>query len=386
VFVHACPQLQWEAPHCRAPRYPTGRIRIGIASAYLRSHSIGKTTRGLIAQLPRERYEIFTIGLPSKRTDEDELSRWMRERSEHWIALDYTLSAARAQLADLRLDVLFWQDIGMTPLSYYLAFARLAPVQCVSFGHPDTTGIPNMDYFVSNDLFEPADPSAHYSERLFLLHDLPTLAYYYRPTWAAGATRSAFGLGEDEHLYLCAQTLFKLHPDFDALLAQILRRDPRGRVILLRGHSSDAWIRQLRERFERHLPDVARRIHFIDRLGQQRFLQLLDLADVALDTLHFNGMNSSLEAFAVGTPVVTLPSGLQRGRHTQAMYRKMGLSECIASDAAQYAERAVEIATRPGYRHELKQRILERNAVLFEDPRVISEFDRFFESALRART
>jgi hypothetical protein len=48
--------------------------------------------------------------------------------------------------------ILFFQDIGMEHMSYFPAFARLAHVQCVSFGHPDTTGIPNVDYFVSNDL------------------------------------------------------------------------------------------------------------------------------------------------------------------------------------------------------------------------------------------
>src|SRR5208337_1279441 len=88
---------------------------------------------------------------------------------------------AREQIAALALDILFYQDIGMEPTSFFLAFARLAPVQCVSFGHPNTTGIPNMDYFVSNDLFEPPDAPSHYSERLILLHDLPTLAYYYKP-------------------------------------------------------------------------------------------------------------------------------------------------------------------------------------------------------------
>ncbi len=40
------------------------------------------------------------------------------------------------------LDILFYPDLGMTPLTYFLAFARLAPVQCVSWGHPVTTGIP----------------------------------------------------------------------------------------------------------------------------------------------------------------------------------------------------------------------------------------------------
>ena len=87
----------------------------------------------------------------------------------------------RKPIADLSLDVLFWQDIGMDPLSYLLAFARLSPVQLTSFGHPDTTGIPNMDYFLSSSFYEMPGAADDYSEQLVLLEGAGTLSYYYPP-------------------------------------------------------------------------------------------------------------------------------------------------------------------------------------------------------------
>jgi predicted O-linked N-acetylglucosamine transferase (SPINDLY family) len=111
-------------------------------------------------------------------------------------------------------------------------------------------------------------------------------------------------------------------------------------------------------------------------------MQLLALADVVLDTLHFNGMNSSLQAFATGVPVVTLPGRLQRGRHTQAMYRKMAIFDCIARDAQDYIGIAVRIGTDREYARTLRQRILARKHVLFEDARVLREFERFFQEAV----
>ena len=86
------------------------------------------------------------------------------------------------------------------------------------------------------------------------------------------------------------------------------------------------------------MADVQHRIVFVPRLREADFLALTAAADVMLATVHFNGMNTSLEAFAVGTPVVTLPSALQRGRHTQAMYRRMGLEDLVATDATAYVE------------------------------------------------
>ena len=96
-------------------------------------------------------------------------------------------------------------------------------------------------------------------------------------------------------------------------------------------------------------------------------------------------MNSSLEAFAAGTPIVTLPGRLQRGRHTQAMYRKMGILDCIAKGLGDYVDIAVRLGTNVEYRSEHIRRAdtLRAAVLLFEDRRVITEFERFFAEAVR---
>jgi len=143
------------------------------------------------------------------------------------------------------------------------------------------------------------------------------------------------------------------------------------------------WTRLLRERWRSTLADVQDRIVFVRRMPAADYLNLIALADVMLDTVHFNGMNTSLEAFAVGTPVVTLPAALQRGRHTQAMYRRMGLDDLIAHDAPAYVDLAVRLANDAQFRAETSRRILECNGVLFEDDAVIGEFERFFAEVAR---
>jgi protein O-GlcNAc transferase len=377
----ACPELAWVAPHVAEPRKAGSRIKVGFISRFMRDHSIGRTTRGLVAELSREQFEVSVIHLPPEPTDTIGLS--IREHADNLLTVETSLETARQQIAALNLDVLFYQDIGMEPFGYYLAHSRLARVQCVSYGHPDTTGIPNVDYFVSNNLYELPEATEHYSEKPFLLRDLPTLAYYYRPPAPERtAARTTFGLSDAEHLYLCPQTLFKMHPDFDLLMAGILRRDPSGRILLIRGHC-EQWCIKLKERFRRSIPDVAGRISFISEQPRPAYMQLVAMSDVVLDTLHFNGMNTSLEAFAVGTPVVTLPTTLQRGRHTQAMYRKMNLTECVAESAEDYIDIAVRIGTDPGYRRDLKKNITERNVALFEQHSVVREFERFFTTALQ---
>lgn len=380
LYLQSIPSLQYTAPHCLRGNRRAGKIRVGFISRFFASHSIFATSIGLIDKLSRDTFEVTALRITPSR--EDECTARVRTAADRTVDLSPDIGQARRQIAALELDILFYQDIGMEPISYFLAFARLATVQCVSFGHPNTTGIPTMDYFISNDLFEPPDAAAHYSERLVQLRDLPTLAYYYKPPVPANrAARESFGLPNDATLYVCPQTLYKLHPDFDELLRGILARDSRALVVLIAGQFQE-FTNQLHRRFARSLREEAQRIVFLPFMAFDRFMQLLNMADVILDSVHFNGMNSSLQAFAVGAPVVTLPGRFQRGRHTQAMYRKMGILDGIAADPEHFVDIAVRIGSDRAYADSLRERILSRNHVLFEDARVVSEFERFFATAI----
>jgi protein O-GlcNAc transferase len=377
VYRHLFPSLDYVAAHCRSPRRVEGKIRVGLISQFFYNHSIGRTSRGLFAELSREKLDVTAIFIAP--AVDDHFSRFIRQHAQRSVDVPRDLPSARRLIEAQALDVLFYQDIGMDPFSYFLAFSRLAPVQCVSFGHPDTTGIPTVDYFISNDLYEIPGSEAHYSERLFLLRNLGSLAYYYRPDGAEPQKdRSHFGLSEDEHLYVCPQNLFKFHPDMDELIAGILRRDVRGKLVMIDGRI-ERWTDLLKRRWEASAPDVMDRIVFLPRMASADYINLIAVSDVMLDTLHFNGMNTSLDAFAVGTPIVTWPGVLQRGRHTQAMYRKMGLTECIVDDAQAYIDQAVRLANDAGYRTSMNRKILDGNAALFQDIQVVREFERFFQ-------
>ncbi|MFZ4478277.1 MAG: tetratricopeptide repeat protein [Rhodoferax sp.] len=385
LYRRIVPSLSFVAEHCiKKSGCVDGKIKIGLISQFFHNHSIGRTSRGLFAGLSKDRFEVSAIFIAP--TVDDEYSSFIRQHADRSITVPQDLTAARALIAAQRLDVLFYQDIGMEPFGYFLAYSRLAPVQCVSFGHPDTTGISTIDYFISNDLYEKPEASSHYSENLYLLNDLGTLAYYYRPVLPKKPkTRADFGLSDEDRIYLCPQNLFKVHPDMDELLGGILRRDPRGKLLMVSGKIGH-WTELLQRRWNDCMPDVASQIVFLPRMASADYLTLIALADVMLDTVHFNGMNTSLEAFSVGTPVVTLPGEFQRGRHTQAMYRKMGLTECIATSPQSYIDIAVTVANNSALRAGLAERILEHCPCLYEDPRVIQEFERCFSDLVQFQT
>jgi protein O-GlcNAc transferase len=377
--LYPVPQT-FDVPESAARRASAdGRIRIGFISHHFSNHTIGYLTRGLIAALDRKRFHVNVLshGLYS-----DEIGVEIRNHADEFSLLPERLSAARKQILDRRFDVLFYPDVGMEGFTYSLAFHRLAPVQCVTWGHPVTTGIPNIDYFISSDLVEPDDATGHYTETLICLNGLPT--YYYRPVRErAPMTRADFGIPADCHAYLCPQSLFKFHPDFDPVLAEILRRDPQGRVFVIEG-LVPAWTTFLKSRFERAFPDTADRVQFLPKQKHAEFLELLAICDVMLDPLHFGGGNTTYEGLGQGIPIVTMPSPYMRGRVTAGCYRKMGLTDCIVATPEEYIAAAVRLGTDAAYREALRARILETNHTLYEDAASLRELEQFLVNAVEA--
>ena len=378
LYLKACPELGMVAPHCTEPRSRGGepRIRVAFVSAFLFDHSIGRLNRGLIANLDRERFHVTVAVVPHST---DAVTREITESADQAIRLPFDLEKARRALADGTFDVIVYPEIGMDIFTYSLALARLAPIQCTTWGHPVTTGIPNMDYFVSDACMEPEDAGDHYSETLVRLDTLTT--HYRKPEVSeCPKTRADFGLDEETHYYLVAQFLFKMHPDFDPVLGEILRRDPQGQILLIHG-ARRAWSRNLMARFERIIPGEADRIRFVDWQSHEDFLALLAAVDVSLDIPQFNGGNTTIEALTVGTPVVTLPTALARGRLCAAIHRHMGVTDCIAESPDDYVDLAVRLATGPTFRQEIVGRILANNHRLFDNTEAIREWERFFLEA-----
>src|SRR6185312_6421819 len=107
--------------------------------------------------------------------------------------------------------VLIYPEIGMDPMAARLAALRLAPVQCSSWGHPQTSGYPTIDHFLSSAAMEAEGADAFYSERLVRLPGLST-AYTPLPGAPAVVGRADLGLREDAVVYWCGQSLQKHLP------------------------------------------------------------------------------------------------------------------------------------------------------------------------------
>jgi predicted O-linked N-acetylglucosamine transferase (SPINDLY family) len=374
MYLRLQPTLGWVSPHAVARDRGGRRLRVGFLSEFLRLHTIGKLYRGHIVQLDRKRFEVVVFHTDSRS---DPVVEEIDGAADQVIVLPRRLEAARQAVAEARLDVLFYPDVGMSPFTYFLAMARLAPVQATSYGHPDTTGLPNMDYFISAAAIEPEGAEAEYSERLERFARMPVC--YRRPRRGAPVSlRERYRLPPDAKMYACPQTLFKFHPEFDRTLGALLEADPKAHLVLIASVYT-AWCADLAARLQRAIPGLLERVHYVPTMPEAEFFELLLDADAVLDPSHFGGGNSSYEAFGLGVPVVTLPGPFMRGRVTLGCYRQMGFEDLVASSPEQYVALAVRLANDAVFREEMRARVRERSGVLFDDLGAVRELEAFFE-------
>jgi len=293
------------------------------------------------------------------------------------LRFDHTVAALR----HAAFDVLYFWEVGTDATNYFLPFCRLAPVQCTGWGWPETSCAPELDFHLTSETLVVGDTEAAFSERLVRLPHLPP--FFFRPPIPERPRgREVLRLPERLTLYVCAQNLRKIHPEFDAILGGILRADPQGVAVLVDDTHPTAGA-LLRERWAHALPDVAERIRLLPRLSPDEYFRLVASADVMLDTLHFGGSNTAYDAFATGVPVVTLPGALPRGRYTAAMYRTIGIDDCIATSVPDYVERAAGLGTDRAYRERLSRQIAAAAAPLYEHAPAVTQLEQFFAQACR---
>jgi predicted O-linked N-acetylglucosamine transferase (SPINDLY family) len=357
------------------------RIRIGFASSFFTNHTISLMFGGFLRHLDRSRFLPFgylTNGAPDSSTQA--LAGFCQTFRHLKSSLDQAAQAIRQD----ELDVLVYPDVGMDSRSQALAALKLAPLQIAGMGHPVTTGLSTIDWFLTSDLMEPEGGEKFYSEKLIRL---PGTSFSYRPaSFPQTKGRGDFGLKDDGVVYLCCQSLQKYLPQYDRLFPTIAKRVKNACFVFIRHRTRHLDNRRFAQRIERAFRqeglDPATHLRFLPWLDWRDYLQLNGVADVFLDSIGWSGGNTSMEALSRQLPIVTFPTNLMRGRHALSMLKVMGLDECVASDLEGYVALAARLGTDKAYNAQIRARIGEGHAKLYDDLEPVRAFEERIVAAI----
>jgi protein O-GlcNAc transferase len=373
-------------PHWVLPRpmpilNPTEKIRIGYVSHGMRGNAVGKLLLGWLRNCDRQQFEVYCYHI---NPQQDALTEKFRVYSDVFHQIGNDLEGVFQQIVSDKLHLLVFVEIGMHPQMIQMAGLRLAPIQCASWLHPVTSGMPTIDYFLSSEAMEPENAAEHYSEQLIRLPKLgmsctkpiiPTLT----------KKRSDFQLRDDAVVYLSCQSLSKYLPQYDYIYPEIAQKVPQSQFVFV-AHESSLITQKLQQRLKQAFAKYGfKNEDYCIILPRQTIIsywQLNLLADIFLDTFSWSGGVTTLEAIACNLPIVTCPGELMRGRQSYGMLKILGLTDTIAKDEAEYIDIAVQLGLDAEWRYTLSQQMSDRHANLYEDVTCVKALEQFYRQVV----
>ena len=320
-----------------------GKIRIGVISEFFTDHTIGKLYKDLIFSLNKKKFETFIFH--SQKTKPGEIFNEFKKKQKEGILKNELLPIKLLEkinvIKSFELDVIFYPDIGLSTEFYYLALMRLARYQITTFGHPETTGSNSIDYYLISKNCVNQNTQKHYSEKLLLMNYLPMV--YPKPITKKKISENDL---QKKNIYSCPQTLFKIHPDFDQLIFDIIETDKKAIVYFIKDRNK-VWYKKLIKRFSENKKYDPAKIIFMDPLNYEDYLIHIGKASVLLDPIYYGAGNSFFESMLFGTPSITLPTDHIKSRLVLGAYKQMEiLDPPIAKNFKNYVDLAVNYANR----------------------------------------
>ncbi len=383
-----CPDLHYNGlVNRKTSKSPNEKIKVCFFSDLLTlESSVLRDRIGIISQLPTDKFDIYYMGFKAG----DKISGLMSKTfysmlKTKYIQLPEKISDCRKFIENKKFDVLVYCEIGMQVRAQFLSYARLAPIQVNTWGHSETSGIDTIDYFVSSKYFEIEQPQGQYSEKIYLMDSLST--YYYPPSKILLSdnyvfkSRKDLNLSDDDHIYGCIQSSFKISEEFEKIIDGILKNDPKGKIIL---SYYQPFCKSQIERMRRLMGEERlKRIIFLPGMPIPKYLNYIKCFDVMIDPYPFGGCNTSMEAFDLDIPVVTMPTRFLNGRFTFGMYKKMGFIDLVADTAQNYITIAVKLGTDTNFKKSMIEKISNNKKMLFQERASVNDWETFLLTAYR---
>lgn len=340
----------WLPPREGAPtsRQVRDRIRIAVVSGQVRRHPVWEIIlRGLIAHLDTRQFEVYLYHTGALA---DEETSWARRQVASFVQGPRSLAHWVAEIGQARPDVIFYPEVGMDPNSGTLAALRLAPLQIAGWGHPVTTGLPTIDWFVSAELLEGPGADQHYREQLLRLPgtgvhtEFPAVQteHWGGPQRRQGVVRFA----------LCQQPI-KFDPRDDILLARVAKEAGAAELWLATPANMPWTAVKLRGRlsaaFRAEGLDPEAYLRTTAWLPRAQFLSFLDEMDIYLDCPAFSGYTTAWQALHCGLPIITLEGPYLRQRLAAGLLRQVGATDGITQSREQYVTTALAWANECRY-------------------------------------
>ena len=362
-----------------------GRLKIAYISADFNAHPVGAFMNQIIRSHDRSRFEIYCYAYLERN---DAFTQNFRDHAEHFIditAMRHDEVAKRIHDDGIHLLV----ELGGHTTNSRLAVLayKPAPVQLTYLGYPNTTGLPTVDYRITDHLAESPE-GTRYVEKLL---KMPQSFLCYgtglaqQPSDAAPATKTG------QVTFASLNHIRKLTPETVRAWSTILNRVPGSRLLMKARaveSGSSLILENVLAEFERHGIERGR-IEFLPFTDSHKEHMLqYNRIDVALDSFPYNGTTTTCDALIMGVPVVTLVGAAHAQRVSYSIMKNIGFEETVTHSVDDYVEKAVMLAGRPEYLTMLRQILptLFRHSILCQSETFTRQMETLYLQAWQEKS
>jgi protein O-GlcNAc transferase len=370
-----------------SPSYlPREPLRVGIVSGFFHYHPVWNIiVKGWAENMDKKKISLYGYYTGKKRDKDTERAK---DSFVKFVENHQSFEELCKTILNDNLHVIIYPEIGMDCTTLRLAAMRLAPVQIVSWGHPDTSGLSTIDYYLSGDLMEQAHAQEHYTEKLIRL---PNLSVYYSPDPIPDVevSRDILGLRPGSILYHCCQTLYKYLPQYDEIFPRIAQQAADCQFLFSSLPEVNSIIEQFKIRifrkFKEFNMDANNYVVFLPVLDKVKYKAMNKLCDVFLDPIGWSGCTSTLEAIDCNLPAVVSPGSLMRGRESTAILTMMKMTEIIGSQINDYIQIAIRLGIDREWRNHIVEKIKKNKYIIYRDKKCITALEEFLEKVVKER-
>jgi predicted O-linked N-acetylglucosamine transferase (SPINDLY family) len=250
---------------------------------------------------------------------------------------------------------------------------RPAPVQITWLGFPGPTGLPGIDYVLSDKYVIPEETARYYTEKPLYMPECYQVNDRKRES-APPLSRKEYQLPEDAFVFCAFNNNIKFTPEFFSAWMRILNRVPHS-VLWLLADNERAKANLLRYAEEQGVS--ADRLVFAPRVPVADYLGRFVAADLFLDLSPFNGGTTAADALWMGLPLITCSGRSFASRMAGSLLLSIGLPELITSTLSDYEDLAVSLANDPARLSSIRTRLATNKAAssVFDTPRFVKNLE-----------
>lgn len=337
-------------------RDPERRIKLAYVSPDFRRHPVGNFIEPTLESHDRD---LFEITLFSDVEARDLVTDRLQKYSERWVnvanaSYDEVYRQVRAHEIDILVEL-----AGHTARNRLPTFLqRAAPIQVTYLGYPNSIGIPQIDYLITDDIVDPPGEERLFVEKLIRVEGGFSC---YRPRDDAPPVMPSPALEKGHVTFGSLHSLSKFNPAVIDLWCRVLLAVPNSKIVMFRTTLVNETAERVRGEFANRGVDPSR-VDLRAHVPPGGYLTTYYDIDITLDVIPWTGHTTACESMWMGVPCVTHLGNRHAGRMVASVLHGVGHPEWIASSLDEYVELAAKMASDISALANLRMRLRDEMA------------------------